>query len=295
MSNDANKKSELRDAVTGVETTGHEWDGVRELNNPLPRWWLYVFYISIVYSIGYMVIFPSIPLGKTYFAGTSDYSARHEVEQQIAAAEAAKGDILQKIGTSDLTDIRRDSEMLAFSIAGGGAAFAENCAACHGTGATGGPGYPNLQDDDWLWGGDLEAIHTTIQYGIRWNQNDDSRFSEMPAYGAMGMLSTDEIKNTAQYVLGMSGLEHDAVAAENGGAVYAEQCAACHMEDGSGMQELGAPALNDAVWLYGGTAKEIETQVHQPRHGVMPSWENRLSPTVIKMLTVYVHELGGGQ
>lgn len=283
-----------KDQVTGVDTTGHEWDGVRELNNPLPRWWLYVFYASIVYSIAYMVIFPSVPLGTTYFAGTSDYSARVEVAETLAAAKDAQGDLLARVADSDLAAIRGDQSLLAFSVAGGSAAYAENCAACHGTGATGGPGYPNLQDDDWLWGGDLNAISATIRHGIRWEQDEDTRYSEMPAFGD-GILSRDEIEATTQYVLRLAGLAHDAEAAQSGQAVYAEQCAACHKESGDGDPELGAPALNDAVWLYAATEEEITTQIAKPRHGVMPAWEKRLSPVTIKMLTVYVHELGGGQ
>lgn len=284
-----------KDSLTGVETTGHEWDGVRELNNPLPRWWLYVFYACVVYAIGYMVVYPSIPLGTDYYRGTSGYSARVEVEQSIQDARAAQGDLLARVAQTDLADIRSNQDLLAFAVAGGGAAFAENCAACHGTGATGGPGYPNLQDDAWLWGGDLDAIHTTIRYGVRWEQNDDSRFSEMPAFGDLDILTGDEIDATAHYVLSLSGKDHDAGLASDGEAIFVEQCAACHMENGQGNKELGAPALNDAVWLYGGTHEEIVTQITQPRHGVMPAWENRLSAVTIKMLTVYVHELGGGQ
>ncbi|MEC9266327.1 MAG: cytochrome-c oxidase, cbb3-type subunit III [Pseudomonadota bacterium] len=283
-----------KDQATGVDTTGHEWDGVRELNNPLPRWWLYVFYATVVFSIGYMVIFPSVPYGDGYLKGTADYSARVEVEESLAEAKAAQGDILAQVAESDLETIRGDQNLLAFSIAGGGAAFAENCAACHGTGATGGPGYPNLQDDDWLWGGDLNAIQTTIRHGIRWEQNEDTRYSEMPPFGD-GILDSAQIAATTQYVLSLAGLDHDAATAAAGQTVYAEQCAACHKADGSGDPTLGAPALNDAVWLYAGNADEIATQIARPRHGVMPAWDNRLSPVTIKMLTVYVHELGGGQ
>lgn len=286
---------EEKDLVTGVETTGHEWDGVKELNNPLPRWWLYVFYASCIYSVGYMIMYPSIPLGTSYFAGTTEYSARVEVAEDIAAAKAAQGEYLDQITTMDLADIRGDQSLLSFAVAGGGAAFAENCAPCHGTGATGGPGYPNLQDDDWLWGGDLTAIQETIQYGIRWDQHDDSRYSEMPAFGADGILSREEIQATTQYVLKLAGLDHDAAQAAQGEGIYAEQCAACHLEGGIGDMEQGAPALNDRVWLYAGNAAEIDTQLDRPRHGVMPSWEGRLDEATIKMLSLYVYELGGGQ
>ncbi|NMM44075.1 cytochrome-c oxidase, cbb3-type subunit III [Rhodospirillaceae bacterium KN72] len=283
-----------KDSVTGVETTGHTWDGIQELNNPLPRWWLYVFYACIIWSIGYAVMFPSVPLGTTYFEGTEGYSARVEVEQELAAADAAKGEILNRIATSDLEQIRHDDDMLAFSVAGGGAAFAENCVPCHGSGATGGPGYPSLQDDDWLWGGELATIQQTIQHGIRWDKDDDTRFSEMPAFGD-GILETDQIEQVANYVLSLTGHEHDASAAAEGAAVFEEQCVACHMEGGVGNKELGAPALNDQVWLYADNYDAIVNQISKPRHGVMPAWAGRLNPVTIKMLTVYVHSLGGGQ
>lgn len=284
-----------RDEVTGVDTTGHEWDGLRELNNPLPRWWLYVFYVCVLISIVYMVLYPSIPLGTTYYAGTLNHSDRVNVMEDIAEADAAKGTFLTRIQQADLADIRQDRDLVSFAVAGGAAAYAENCAPCHGTGATGGPGYPSLQDDDWLWGGDLEAIQTTLLHGIRWEQNEDTRFSEMPAYGADELLSGEEIEATAHFVMSLSGGEHDAAMASAGAEVFEAECAACHMEAGEGNQELGAPALNDAVWLYGGSLEEVIAQLNRPKHGVMPAWENRLSPATIKMLTVYVHELGGGQ
>jgi cytochrome c oxidase cbb3-type subunit 3 len=283
------------DKLTGVETTGHEWDGVRELNNPLPRWLLYVFYACIVFSIGYMVIYPSIPLGTDYYKGTADYSSRVAVEEDIAAAREAQGGLRERIVETDLADIRSDQQLLSFAVAGGGAAYAENCAPCHGTGANGGPGYPSLQDDAWIWGGTLDAIHTTLQYGIRWEQNDNTRFSMMPAYGTDGILSEEEIDQVAHYVLSLSGSEHDAQAATAGEEIYLNQCAACHMDDGSGMADLGAPTLSDQVWLYGGTHTQIANQIHNPKHGVMPAWEGRLDEATVKMLTVYVHELGGGQ
>jgi len=286
---------EEKDAVTGVDTTGHEWDGLKELNNPLPRWWLYVLYATVIFSIGYMVIYPSVPLGTTYFAGTGGISDRQAVEDELLAVDASRGGIRDQIVSTDLADIRNDQELLQFSLAGGGAAFAENCAPCHGTGAAGGPGYPNLQDDDWLWGGSLEAIQETILYGVRWEQHDYSRISEMPAYGVLGILDTDQIKATAHYVLSLSGLDHDATLAAQGAEHYELECVACHEAGGEGNRDLGAPALNDAIWLYGGTVDEIVTQVTLPRHGVMPAWENRLNEATIKMLTVYVHELGGGE
>lgn len=286
---------EEKDIVTGVDTTGHEWDGVKELNNPLPRWWLYVFYASIIFSIGYMVIYPSVPLGTTYFEGTAEYSDRQAVQDELAAVQESRGGILREIAGTDLAEIRNDADMLQYALAGGEAVFLENCAPCHGSGASGGPGYPNLLDDDWLWGGSLDAIQETIQYGVRWEQNDYSRFSEMPAYGFLGILNRDQIEATAHYVMSLSGLDHDMTLAAAGAEHFDMECVACHEEGGVGNRDLGAPALNDPIWLYGGSRDEIISQITLPRHGVMPAWENRLSAGTIKMLTVYVYELGGGE
>lgn len=283
------------DPIAGVETTGHEWDGIRELDNPLPRWWLWVFYATILFSVGYMILYPSIPLGTTYFGGTQGYSQRSDVAAELAATKDARGDMYQRILNEDLEGIRHNDELLNFSLAGGRVAYLDNCAACHGTGATGGPGYPNLADDDWLWGGDLQAIHTTITHGIRWTQDDDTRYSEMPNFGAMGILGNDEIEAVAEYVLSLSGLDHDQGLAQEGAVLFEEQCVACHGEGGVGNKELGAPALNDQVWLYAGNKQEIMKQLNDARHGQMPAWTGRLDEATIKMLTVYVHSLGGGE
>lgn len=283
------------DPIAGVETTGHKWDGIEELDNPLPRWWLWVFYATIIYSIGYMVLYPSIPLGTSYFEGTTNYSQREDVAAELAATKEARGEMYQRILMEDLQGIRHNDELLNFSLAGGRVAFLDNCAPCHGTGATGGPGYPNLADDDWLWGGDLEAINTTIAHGIRWEKDEDTRYSEMPNFGSDGLLETADINAVAEHVLSLSGLEHDASLAEQGAVVFEEQCVACHGASGEGIQELGAPALNDQVWLYAGDRHEIVQQLTRARHGQMPAWTGRLDEATIKMLTVYVHSLGGGE
>ncbi|MTI08694.1 MULTISPECIES: cytochrome-c oxidase, cbb3-type subunit III [Curvivirga] len=284
------------DPIAGVETTGHEWDGIAELNNPLPRWWLWVFYACIAYSIGYMVVYPSIPLGDTYFSGTVGYSDRINVAKEIAAAKDAKKEYLDRIETSSLEAIRNDADLLSFSVVGGGAAFKENCVPCHGGGGVGGPGYPNLIDDDWLWGGDLEAIHETIVHGIRWDQDEDSRYSEMSAFGTDELLEPAQITEVTDYVLTLSGQEPTSAASAKAGAtIFADNCASCHAVDGSGDREQGAPALNDQVWLYGSDFDSVRAQIHRPQHGVMPAWGGRLDEATIKMLTVYVHAQGGGE
>lgn len=282
-----------KDDVTGVMTTGHEWDGLKELNNPLPRWWLWLFWATVVFSVIYMVLYPAIPLGTTATPGILGHSDRLAVVEDIERARADQGVFLERIQAAEVGEIVGDSELLSFAMAGGESAFLDNCAACHGTGATGGPGYPSLQDDAWIWGGSVEAIHQTILHGVRWEEDDMSRFAEMPAYG--DFFSAEEISQVSAYALSLSGSPHDAELAAAGEQLYLDNCAACHMEDGSGMTELGAPALNDQVWLYGGDKADVVAQVTDPRHGVMPAFVGRLEESTLKMLAVYVHSLGGGQ
>ena len=283
-----------KDAITGQETTGHEWDGIKELNTPLPRWWLYTFYACILFSLVYVILYPAIPGFSGYTAGTLGYNSRLDLEEQMAKARARQGENLQRMAEAELQEIRSDADLLTFALAGGDAAFADNCAPCHGQGGAGRPGFPVLADDAWIWGGSLDDIHTTLLYGIRVD-NDDTRVSDMPAFGADELLSSEEIADVAAYVLSLSGGEVDSAAAERGAPLYEENCLACHGEGGVGEMALGAPRLDDQIWLYGGELAEIEAQIARPRQGVMPGWEARLDATTIKMLTTYVHTLGGGQ
>lgn len=282
-----------KDDVTGVMTTGHEWDGLKELNNPLPSWWLWLFWATIVFSVIYMVLYPAIPIGGTATPGILGHSDRLAVVEDIERARADQGVFLERIETSDVGAIAQDAELLNFAMVGGESAFLDNCAACHGTGATGGPGYPSLQDDAWIWGGSVEAIHQTILHGVRWAEDDLTRFSDMPAYG--DFFSAEEIQQVSAYTLSLSGSPHDADLAAAGEQLYLDNCAACHMEDGSGMADLGAPRLNDQVWLYGGEMADVVAQVTNPQHGVMPAFVGRLEEATLKMLAVYVHSLGGGE
>lgn len=283
-----------KDAVTGVDTTGHEWDGIKELNNPLPRWWLWTFYVTVLWSIGYWVVYPAWPLVSSYTEGMFGYSSRQEVMDRIAEAKEAQSEYLGKIETASLDEIRDDSELLNFALAGGRSAFAVNCSQCHGQGAQGFVGYPNLNDDEWIWGGKPDEIMTTIQYGIR-SAHEDTRYSEMPAFGRDGLLERPQINAVVEYVLNISGQEHDAGLAATGKEVYAEQCAACHGENGEGIRETGAPRLTDAIWLYGGDRDTLRATVTNARFGVMPAWTGRLDEATIKQLAVYVHSLGGGE
>jgi cytochrome c oxidase cbb3-type subunit III len=283
------------DQVTGVETTGHVWDGdLKELNKPLPRWWLYTFYACVVWAFGYWAVYPAWPTLHGYTKGFLGYSQRGEVAKEVAAARAGQAKYLALIAAAPLADIEKNQDLMPFVTAGGAAIFANNCGPCHGKGAQGGVGYPNLNDDDWLWGGTPEAIQQTITHGIR-SGDPETRNMAMPRFGLDGMLQPAQIKDAAQYVLSLSKHATDAVAAERGKAIFAENCAGCHGEEGKGNQELGAPNLTDDIWLYGGKASDIEKTIETGRGGVMPFWTGRLDPVTIKMLAVYVHSLGGGK
>ena len=284
-----------KDEITGIDTTGHVWDGIMELDNPLPRWWVYVFYACILYGVVYMVLYPSIPLGKTYYKGLQNYSERVNLENELIVAKQAKGEILTLIEKSSLSEIRGNDDLLNFSQAGGRTMFLENCAPCHGTGATGGPGYPNLADDSWLWGGDLDAIYQTIAHGVRWDNDEDSRYSEMPNFGTDELLEPVEINQVAEFVLSLTNRADDNDAAAAGKEIFMDNCESCHLPDGSGDKEQGAPALNDHIWLYGSKKDDILAQLNKAKHGQMPAWSARLDEATIKMLTVYVHSLGGGE
>ncbi|MEJ1156953.1 cytochrome-c oxidase, cbb3-type subunit III [Prosthecomicrobium sp. N25] len=279
------------DRLSGVETTGHEWDGLKELNNPLPKWWLYVFYACIGWSLVYYVLYPSWPLVSGYTTGVLGYSQRQAALDAVAAGQAARAVNGKALADAPLAKIKADPKLLEFAMANGKAAFGDNCSPCHGTGATGGPGYPSLQDDDWLWGGKLEDIHQTLLVGIR-STHPDTRQSQMPAFGKDGVLKKEEISDVADHVLSLSG---KAPANAKGKQLFADNCASCHGDDAKGNLELGAPNLSDTIWLYGGTKEKVVETIANSRQGVMPTWEGRLDPVTIKSLAVYVHSLGGGK
>jgi cytochrome c oxidase cbb3-type subunit 3 len=279
------------DALTGTETTGHEWDGLKELNTPLPKWWLYVFYATILFSVGYTIAFPAWPSLSGYTRGVLGYSSRESLRNDLAALRAERAVWLDRFETASVDDIAADPELQRFAMAGGRAIFADNCAPCHGAGGAGARGYPILADDDWIWGGTRGDIHQTIVYGIR-NGHDEARIAEMPAYGADGILERADIAAVAEHVLSLSGA---APANTRGAEIFAENCVACHGEDGKGMPEQGGPNLTDGIWLYGGGREAVIAQITKPRLGVMPVWQGRLDPASIKQVAIYVHSLGGGQ
>ncbi len=280
-----------------VETTGHEWDGIEELNNPLPRWWLWTFYATILWALIYTILFPAWPLITGATPGVLGFSTRANVASEIARFEAANGPMRDRLVAADLAAIKDDPELLQFATSAGAAVFRTNCSQCHGSGAAGvqASGYPNLLDDDWLWGGAMEDIHTTITHGIRNTTDDEARYSQMPAFGVDGLLEAPQIDAVVQHVLAISGQEHDAALATEGATVFAENCAACHTEAGTGDRTQGAPNLTDAIWLYGGTVSDLTYTINNARFGVMPNWNTRLTEDEIRAVAFYVHGRGGGE
>lgn len=283
------------DELSGTATTGHEWDGLRELNTPLPRWWLWMFYATIVWSIAYWIAMPTWPLIVENSKGMLGYSSRANVVADYGVAQKAREEAGMALQNASLDQIKSDPALLEFAMGQGEAAFGDNCAPCHGTGATGGPGYPNLQDNDWLWGGALDAIEYTVQHGIR-SGDDDARIGDMPAFITDGLLEEPQVIQAVNYVRSLSNLEVDStVDLAAGQTVFIENCASCHGEDAKGLQEMGAPNLTDGIWLYGSSPDAVMTTVSKGRKGVMPAWTGRLNDVTIKSVAVYVHSLGGGQ
>ena len=283
------------DHVSGKTTTGHQWDGIKELNTPLPRWWLLTFYATIIWAIGYWIAYPAWPLVSSYTTGVLNWSSRSAVAVELANLEKIRGEKMAALGSASLADIEKDPALLALARARGKTVFGDNCAPCHGSGATGAKGYPNLNDDDWLWGGTLDQIMQTIQYGVR-SGHPKTHESAMLAFGKEGILKPEQIVTVANYVRSLSGLPtaagYDAAA---GAKIFADNCAACHGPQGKGNRELGAPNLTDKIWLYGSDDATIIETITNGRSGVMPAWVDRLDPSTIKVLAVYVHSLGGGK
>ncbi|MEQ9518505.1 MAG: cytochrome-c oxidase, cbb3-type subunit III [Parvibaculum sp.] len=288
-----------KDDVTGIDTTGHEWDEIRELNNPLPKWWVYSFYVSIIWSVVYWIVMPAWPIfmdgAWTYTGGVIGYEQRRVVENEVAEVTAGRQQYLDQIAEQDFDTIRSNGELMEVALAGGGAAFGDNCAPCHGSGAQGSTGYPNLNDDEWIWGGSIDDIHLTLQHGIRWELDDNTRLSEMPRFLADEIFTKEEVGNVADFVLALSGQAEMTESATAGRALFESQCAACHNNDGTGNRELGAPNLTDAIWLYGGERADIVESISNARAGAMPAWGDRLDPVTVKQLALYVHSLGGGE
>jgi len=276
-------------------TTGHEWDGIEELNTPLPRWWLWTFYATIVWGLIYTIAYPAWPLISQATPGFLGFSTRAQLEQDINASVEANATVNQQLVDTELTEIAADPELNQYAVSSGAAVFRTWCAQCHGSGAAGAKGYPNLLDDDWLWGGDIEAIHLTVTHGIRNEDDPEARYSEMPAFGRDALLDDAQIDQVVNYVMSLSGEPRNAARVEAGAQVFADNCSSCHAEDATGDRDQGAPNLADAIWHYGGGYDSLTETVHNARFGVMPNWNTRLTEAQIRAVSLYVHQLGGGE
>ncbi len=283
------------DQPTGTETVGHEWDGIEELNTPLPRWWLWTFYATIAWSLVYVVLFPAWPLVERATAGTLGWTSRGVYAADVAKVERERAPIYAAIAQTPIEQLPANRQLMRAAVAGGGSAFRVYCVQCHGSGAAGSKGYPNLNDDDWLWGGDLKTIEYTLTHGIRNPGHPQTRMSQMPAFGRDGILQPNEIDDVVSYVRSLSRLEGVSPAAQRGATLFAANCAVCHGANGEGMRNVGAPSLRDAIWLYGSDRDDVRNSVHNSRQGVMPRFGDRLDPVTIRMLATYVHSRGGGE
>ena len=289
------------DEATGVETVGHEWDGIEELNNPLPRWWVWANYISILFAIGYVIVYPAIPLLAKGTEGLWGWTSRGQLAAESRAEAARRAPLLAALVATPTEQLQSNPELLQNAVAGGRAAFRVNCVQCHGAGAAGSPpgtfgGYPNLNDDEWLWGGNISEIEFTITHGIRQPGDAQTRAAQnMPSFGREGILTAAQIEDVTSHVRALAGREKPGSASARGAAIYAANCVACHGPDGKGLRQFGAPNLTDAIWLYGGSRTAISGSVTNAHAGVMPAWKGKLDPVTIKMLAAYVHSLGGGE
>ena len=281
------------DQETGVETTGHVWDGIEELNNPLPRWWLWTFYLTIIWGIGYCITFPAWPLISGATEGVLGWSTRANVAEAIQNHDAQNEELVSALVSVDLATLKPGDDLHRYAVARGGAVFRAHCSQCHGSGAAGAKGYPNLLDDDWLWGGSLEDIAFSVRHGIRNETDDEARYSEMPAFGEF--LTDEEIAAIAEHVLSLSSSEFDVALAAKGTTMFNENCASCHGADGTGDRTQGAPNLADAIWLYGGDRASLSQSISNARFGVMPAWGQRLSEEDVRAVSAFVHTLGGGE
>lgn len=281
------------DEATGMETTGHSYDGIEELNTPLPRWWLWTFYLTIIWGLAYTIAYPAWPMVKGATEGVLGWSTRANVAEEITVHEARNAELAEQLVSIDLGALVAGGDLHRYAVSRGGAVFRAQCSQCHGSGAAGALGYPNLLDDDWLWGGTLEDIVLTVDHGVRNDTDPDARWSEMPAFGEM--LERSEIRAVVAHVQAISGGEADPAQAAAGAEVYAANCASCHGDEGTGDRSIGAPNLTDAIWLYGGSTEALTETVENARFGVMPAWGERLTEADVRAVSAYVHALGGGE
>lgn len=276
------------------QDTGHEWDGIREFDNPLPRWWLWIFYVCIAFAVGYWILMPAWPGLHGYTKGVLGQSDRVDVAADLKALAAQRGAEGAMLKTASLEQIEQDPKLQSYAMAVGQSVFGDNCATCHGVGGAGAKGYPNLRDDNWLWGGSLEDIQKTVTHGIR-STDPQARMSQMPGFGRDQVLQPAQIDDMTEYVVALSHRKANVAAVQRAAPVFQQQCAVCHAANGAGNQAVGAPNLTDADWLYGSSREAIRGQIWNGRGGVMPAWGGRFDPETIKAISVYVHANAGGQ
>jgi len=280
------------DAATGTATTGHEWDGIKELNTPLPKWWLYILYACMIWALGYAILYPTIPLPGGHTSGLLGWSSRGAVTADLQELALQRAPFVNQLNKSTLQQINSDPKLAEFARAYGRSAFGNNCAPCHGSGGQGSVGYPNLNADRWLWGGTLDQISNTITHGAR-SGDGLGHEGNMPAFGRDGILTTAQINDVADFVRSLSNPTTTDVSA--GRLVFTENCTPCHGDNAKGNIDVGAPNLTTKIWLYGGDKASIVQTLTNGRGGHMPAWGGKLDPATIKALTVFVHSLGGGQ
>lgn len=283
------KNLKNKDELTPTKTTGHEWDGITEYDNPDPFWLRLLFYATLFFSLGYWLFYPSFPAQRE--DGILSWSEYIQLNESLEEIKKIRAPYLLEFNKADFEQIVKDPLLLKFANAGGKSAFANNCAVCHGAGGNGNKGYPNLTAGAWLWGGKLDQIYQTIKYGIR-SGHLDARDSQMAAFGKDGILTQEQVTILANFVHGLFKGENFS---EEANKLYQTNCASCHGDKGQGIYEFGAPALNDAVWLYGGDIATIYDVIYNGRQGVMPYWQQKLDDSTIRQLAIYVHQLGGGQ
>lgn len=283
-----------RDDFSGYLTTGHEWNGIKELNTPVPRLVYFFLALAVLYSIGYWILMPAWPLGVTYTKGLLGIDQRNIVKASLQQATLDRSAWTKRIETASYTDIQADPQLMTIVRQTGRTLFGDNCAVCHGLSAKGGPGFPNLTTASWLWGGDPAAIAETIRVGIN-SSDSKTRVGQMPAFGASQMLPAADVEKVALYVRGLSepsvatNAKPDAIDA--GKKLFAANCAGCHGDDGKGKTDVGAPNLTDKFWIYGGGAESVWASIWNGRQGHMPTWEQRLSAVDRKILALYIVDL----
>lgn len=278
-----------KDDLTGKDTMGHDFDGIEELNTPMPRWWLITFYLTIIWAAGYTIAYPAWPMISGATSGLLGYATRAEVAQDIETHESANAALVENLVGADLAAFDPQSDLHRYAVARGASVFRAQCSQCHGSGAAGAMGYPNLLDNDWLWGGTLEQVAYTVRHGVRNETDFNAHWSEMPAFS--DLLEKDEIATLVAFVPTLADADWDSP----GAMLYLDNCASCHGDAGLGNRDLGAPNLADAIWLYGGDADSLTETITNARFGVMPAWGQRLNEADVRAVATYVHSLGGGE